>query len=267
MLSWKFQLCGPELQIKQNKCMNSSHYGNVEKLSKEKKKSRHGCAQSKFPHAKVGSHFQLPRTPAWYLSYPLVLGWTQNPKLPVKIHCTSCLVWHLLTHRHILARLKREIYQSGHLMPRATTLFWALQLWAGHQSLGLAFHVTSRNMQLITGPLLQEAGPWVGTALGLLTSNFQLQNTVSKTASTGPALSIWSNIIFCPSLFISEMLPADSSQTLHHINGHPLWISDSDLSSLCVLLVPAAYQPHHSSLKDYLCKVICRENKSICLTM
>ena len=73
-------------------------------------------------------------------------------------------------------------------------------------------------MKLITGALL---GLWVGTALGQLKNNFQLQGTVPHTASTGPAFSMWSNIIFCPNLFAREILPTD-----------PLQISDSDLCSL-----------------------------------
>lgn len=103
------------------------------------------------------------------------------------------------------------------------------------------------------------------TAPGLLTSNFQLQNVVSKTAGTGLAFSIWPNIIFCPSLLVSEMPPAGSSQTLHHVKGCLLWIFDSDPSSLGVRLVPAMYQviPHSKNIYERLVVVA----QSVCLTV
>lgn len=103
------------------------------------------------------------------------------------------------------------------------------------------------------------------TAPGLLTSYFQLQKVVSKTASTGPAFSIWPNIIFCASLLVSEMPPAGSSQTPHHGKDCPLWIFDTDLSSLGVQLVPAMNHiiSHSENIYERLFVVAW----SICLTV
>lgn len=199
----------------------------------------------------------MPRIPGWLLSYLSVLRWTKNPKLPVNMYYTSCPVWCLLTHRHILAKLRREIHQSD--LPGAITLSWALQLWAGYQHPGLAFCITRRSMKLIIGPLFARGGTMGGHCIWAANQQFSASECCFQNSRHR------SNTIFCPSLLVSEMPPAGSTQTLHHIKDCPLWIFVSDLSSLCVQLVPATYHviPHSKNIYERLFAVA----QSVCLTV